>query len=173
MSDLLLFELYLTVWSVSSDCRWFNADRLKTCCRCMGSLCDNISNPVTAVAMLFGTYYVMNLHYPEGAAITLEFIQRYFCFQLPIFSGIFSYCYLAANVCSTFTLCIMCKRRLLPAYANSAIHPSSLCKWVAVSSSFGCKGLRQGMTCVTGKTVWSLVMEVSRLETVFSVLISS
>jgi hypothetical protein len=48
-------------------------------------VCDNISNPVTAVAMLFGTYYVMNLHYPECAAITLEFIQSYFCFQLPIF----------------------------------------------------------------------------------------
>lgn len=29
--------------------------------------------------MLFGAYYVLNLHYPDGASITLEFIQRYGC----------------------------------------------------------------------------------------------
>ena len=37
----------------------------------------HIRCPVAAVTLLFGLYYVLNLHYPESADITLEFIQRY------------------------------------------------------------------------------------------------
>lgn len=41
-------------------------------------VCEDIASATIAVSMLFGLYYVMNLCYPEDAAITLEFLQRSF-----------------------------------------------------------------------------------------------
>lgn len=39
-------------------------------------VCHNISNALAAVSKLFGMFYVLNLHYPDDASLTLEFIQR-------------------------------------------------------------------------------------------------
>jgi hypothetical protein len=33
-------------------------------------------DPLAAVGLLFGSYYIFNLHYPAAASITLEFIQK-------------------------------------------------------------------------------------------------
>ena len=37
---------------------------------------DGIDSQLTAVSMLFGAYYVLNLHYDASSAVSLEFIQR-------------------------------------------------------------------------------------------------
>lgn len=31
-------------------------------------VCHNISNALAAVSMLFGMFYILNLHYPDGAS---------------------------------------------------------------------------------------------------------
>ena len=38
---------------------------------------ENITCPSNAVSLLFAMFYVLNLHYSENSAITLEFIQRF------------------------------------------------------------------------------------------------
>jgi len=35
-----------------------------------------IKDPLTAIGLLFGSFFVFNLHYPASASVTLEFIQR-------------------------------------------------------------------------------------------------
>ncbi|MEQ2215329.1 hypothetical protein XENOCAPTIV_030748, partial [Xenoophorus captivus] len=37
----------------------------------------NISCFISALCMMFGSYYCFNIHYPLGLASTLEFLQRY------------------------------------------------------------------------------------------------
>ncbi|MEQ2204902.1 hypothetical protein XENOCAPTIV_020699, partial [Xenoophorus captivus] len=38
----------------------------------------NISCFISALCMMFGSYYCFNIHYPSGLASTLEFLQRCF-----------------------------------------------------------------------------------------------
>jgi len=38
---------------------------------------DNIPSFVSALCMMFGSYYCFNIHYPSELASTLEFLQRY------------------------------------------------------------------------------------------------
>ena len=35
-----------------------------------------VQDPLTAIGLLFGAFFVFNLHFPASASITLEFIQR-------------------------------------------------------------------------------------------------
>ncbi|CAB1446678.1 unnamed protein product, partial [Pleuronectes platessa] len=45
-------------------------------------ICEGIQQAfVTGLAALFSVYYIVNLHYQEEAACTLEFIQRLLCFS--------------------------------------------------------------------------------------------
>ena len=37
---------------------------------------DNITSFVSALHMMFGSYYCFNIHYPSELAATLEFLQR-------------------------------------------------------------------------------------------------
>ncbi|CAI5686547.1 unnamed protein product [Oreochromis niloticus] len=39
---------------------------------------DNITSFISALCMMFGSYYCFNIHYPSQLASTLEFLQRYF-----------------------------------------------------------------------------------------------
>ncbi|CAB1425010.1 unnamed protein product [Pleuronectes platessa] len=39
---------------------------------------DNIPSFVSALCMMFGSYYCFNIHYPSDLASTLEFLQRCF-----------------------------------------------------------------------------------------------
>jgi hypothetical protein len=39
-------------------------------------VCSDINNPLSAVALLFGAFFVFNISYPVEASATLEFIQR-------------------------------------------------------------------------------------------------
>lgn len=41
-------------------------------------VCDNIPFFISALCMLFGSYYCFNIHYPTALASTLEFLQRCF-----------------------------------------------------------------------------------------------
>lgn len=38
---------------------------------------NNITCPLIAVSYMFSLFYVLNIMYPKGAALSLEFIQRY------------------------------------------------------------------------------------------------
>jgi hypothetical protein len=38
---------------------------------------QRINTPLAAVGLLFGSFYIFNLHYPATASVTLQFIQRY------------------------------------------------------------------------------------------------
>ncbi|KAL7826633.1 hypothetical protein AOLI_G00318420 [Acnodon oligacanthus] len=38
---------------------------------------DNIPSFISALCMMFGSYYCFNIHYPSELASTLEFLQRY------------------------------------------------------------------------------------------------
>jgi hypothetical protein len=37
---------------------------------------SGINDPLTAVGLVFGAFYVSNMNYPTSSAVTLEFIQR-------------------------------------------------------------------------------------------------
>ena len=37
----------------------------------------DISSPLVAIALLFGSFFVINTHYPADTSIMFEFIQRY------------------------------------------------------------------------------------------------
>ncbi|KAM8729082.1 uncharacterized protein AB9X84_026423 [Acanthopagrus schlegelii] len=39
---------------------------------------DHIPNFISAICLMFGTYYCLNIHYPVGLGSTLEFLQRCF-----------------------------------------------------------------------------------------------
>ena len=39
---------------------------------------ESCSNFIDGLAMMFASYYVLNIQYPQEAALTLEFIKRYF-----------------------------------------------------------------------------------------------
>lgn len=49
---------------------------------------DNISSFVSALCMMFGSYYCFNIHYPSELASTLEFLQR--CVFVLALSSIFT-----------------------------------------------------------------------------------
>lgn len=38
---------------------------------------DDITTFITAVCLMFGSYYCFNIHYPSELASVLEFLQRY------------------------------------------------------------------------------------------------
>ena len=40
---------------------------------------DSIPSFITALCMMFWSYYCFNIHYPSELASTLEFLQRYVC----------------------------------------------------------------------------------------------
>lgn len=40
-------------------------------------VCSSTTNLLTAVALMFGSYFIFNIGYPTEACATLEFIQRY------------------------------------------------------------------------------------------------
>ena len=39
-------------------------------------ICSSIQTPLVAVALLFGSYFLFNIEYPQEGSATLEFIQR-------------------------------------------------------------------------------------------------
>ena len=43
---------------------------------------DNIPSLVSALSMMFGSYYCFNIAYPSELASTLEFVQRYVFFGI-------------------------------------------------------------------------------------------
>ncbi len=58
----------------------------------------DIEDPLTAVGLLFGSFYIFNLHYPASASVTLEFIHRLrACFI--IFTTDYYVCELAKLAC--------------------------------------------------------------------------
>lgn len=38
---------------------------------------DSITNFITAINLMFGSFYCLNIHYPVELGSTLEFLQRY------------------------------------------------------------------------------------------------
>ena len=59
-------------------------------------ICCSIDSPLTAMALLFGAFFVFNISYPCDASATLEFIQRY----LMHVACLASLVYICAAACS-------------------------------------------------------------------------
>lgn len=41
-----------------------------------GKVTTTVHNPIAALSVWFAAFYVLNLHYHPGVAVTTEFIQR-------------------------------------------------------------------------------------------------
>ncbi|XP_077088323.1 uncharacterized protein LOC143740150 isoform X2 [Siphateles boraxobius] len=55
----------------------FSAKRFMLCVD-QNIILDNIPSFISALCMMFGSYYCFNIHYPSELASTLEFLQRCF-----------------------------------------------------------------------------------------------
>ncbi|KAK2832573.1 hypothetical protein Q7C36_016035 [Tachysurus vachellii] len=74
-------HVYLTPTIVMCGQSCFSSKRFMLCVD-RNIVLENITSFITALCMMFASYYCFNIHYPSELASTLEFLQRYMGFFL-------------------------------------------------------------------------------------------